>query len=769
MNRRILLIEDEPISQDIIRSLLVGQGYAVDVVTDGFSALDRAKAVRYDVALVDYHLPEMDGYALGRLLREQRSDAEGAPVLIGLTADRNGLAARRGADAVFRAILPKPIKPADLFEAIERLCHETVTSGASTMPAPATHEPAGPESARQASVALWRNHGLARHPRAFICPPPAADQAAALGLCFDLVEAEQAEFVLLLERHGINEAVRVAGRQERRLPVIGLSSDHADICDGLFKVDDGGSWQKLAALLGGSPAVPAVVKPIADIPAQVVRIAPLAVAVAPAPVSAEPVPAQAGPAGTQQSHMPHTDIRALILNGVNGPLAALRGTLEAQMRAPSDVLPGIHACADGIAKLDQALLVTGALADFLKSPAVRESEACAFDPSELVENAVAMIRDSMAPGGPQLTCRLDPSLPRQVQGDVHRLSQIVLTLLDDACERHAGGVLTLHLAFSDSDRPQLAFRLAHQPDASGDEISWKRPDAALIAQLRAIRMATLSRLVGLMGGDLAPEGEALFHLTVPATADADADAQARPAGEKAARVLLVDDGATSGQVLTLLLTREGHHVCRVADVEAALFACSGASHDIILFDIAIGTEAQRRSLADVRAFQQARTCVPALVLAAALSEADQAELAGLGIAGTLAKPFSPDALRLAIANGRKAAAATQLAAPVDTAVRDALEAALGQTSVERLTAQLLAQIETLCQGQIEPGDTAGAARLVELSSCAAVLGLAELARVCAAFEPVAAGRGSVASASKALRAALGRVQAALGPHRQAAA
>ena len=48
MTRRILLIEDEPISQDIIASLLVGQGYIVDVATDGFAAIERARTIRYD-------------------------------------------------------------------------------------------------------------------------------------------------------------------------------------------------------------------------------------------------------------------------------------------------------------------------------------------------------------------------------------------------------------------------------------------------------------------------------------------------------------------------------------------------------------------------------------------------------------------------------------------------------------------------------------------------------------------------------------------------
>src|SRR4051812_7072065 len=62
------------------------------------------KRQAYDLALVDYHLPELDGYASARLMREV---AHGGPVLklVAFTADRDGLMARSGAEAVFDAIL----------------------------------------------------------------------------------------------------------------------------------------------------------------------------------------------------------------------------------------------------------------------------------------------------------------------------------------------------------------------------------------------------------------------------------------------------------------------------------------------------------------------------------------------------------------------------------------------------------------------------------------------------------------------------------------
>src|SRR5271169_4470721 len=70
MAARVLVIEDDLISQDIIKSGLEAHGFEVDVAGDGFSAVRLLKEGRHGVALVDYQLPELDGYASARLLRE---------------------------------------------------------------------------------------------------------------------------------------------------------------------------------------------------------------------------------------------------------------------------------------------------------------------------------------------------------------------------------------------------------------------------------------------------------------------------------------------------------------------------------------------------------------------------------------------------------------------------------------------------------------------------------------------------------------------------
>lgn len=733
MTRRILLIEDEQLTQDIVRTLLQGQGYAVDVAADGFTALERARSVRYDVALIDYHLPEMDGYTLGRLLREQHPGSDDRPVLIGLTADRNGLAARRGSDAVFRAILPKPIKPADLFATIDRVCgsgagsHEDWSQGpASDSPASADMPPQ-PDETRRAAAALWRSHGLPLLPRAYASPSPTTAQSAALTLCFDLVGAEQAQCVILMERHGINEAVRAAGRGKAMpLPIIGLSADHADICDALFRIDDPATWTMLATRLRGKAPAPVALREIEPVAVALPVVAaalddPIA---AVAPLRTEPARASAAA----------SDLRALLLAGVRAPLVSLRRDLAARPNPE-----GVPSPADDpermLETLDSVLLVTSTIADSLNMEAVDGTQPATFDPTELAESAVAMIRDSLPPGGIELSCRIAEGMPALLSGDVHRLGQVVLTLLDDACAGPAPAAVTLDLGF-DARVGRLSIGLGRH-ERAGEPVRGE----GVVALLRDLRLTTLRRLVALMGGALTPTPGQML-LTIPV--ECVAGAPARPCdlrAEETAHVLVVDEGATSGHVLTLLLTHKGHHVCRVRDAEAALFACG--SHDLVIFDLASGADARLASLEAIRHFQAGRPGMPVLVLAHALPAPDEALLTSSAMLQVLPKPFSPEALDDAVASARLKGGKpfALVVEAIDARVRDALAQALGEPTVARLTGQLLAQIEPLIAEPVLSPEARD--RLVELSGCASVLGLAEISARCASLPDSVAIRSAI--------------------------
>lgn len=735
MTRRILLIEDEPLTQDIICTLLQGQGYVVDVAADGFTALERARSVRYDVALIDYHLPEMDGYTLGRLLREQQHPGrDDRPVLIGLTADRNGLAARRGSDAVFRAILPKPIKPADLFATVDRVCQdEALNQDAAGDPTASADPPPQPDETRRAAARLWRSHGLPFLPKAYASPSPTTEQSAALTLCFDLVGAEEAQFIILMERHGINEAVRAARRGKAMpLPIIALSADHVDICDGLFRIGDPASWAMLAAKLRGKAPAPIALR----------EVAPVEVVAPAIPAGQrEPVASRASLRPELARHAAASDLRALLLAGVRAPLMSLRRELAASPDTES-VPSRADDLAPKLAALDSALLVLGTIADSLNTETDDRTPATAFDPVELAESSVAMIRDSLPPGSVDLTCRIDAGMPALLSGVADRLSPVLLTLLDDACAAPTPVAVTLDLDF-DAGAGKLSFRLDRREQAAKPE-----RDTAVIALLRDLRFATLRRLVVLMDGTLTQtDGQML--LSVPARCVADAPARPRELrAQEPANVLVVDDGVTNGQVLTLLLTHKGHHVCRVGDAEAALFACR--SHDLVIFDLASGAEARLSSLEAIRHFQAGRPNVPVLVLAHGLSAPDESLLISSELLQVLPKPFSPNALDAAIASVRQKGAKPVrfVVEAIDARVRDALAQALGEPTVDRLTGQLLAQVEPLVAEPVLSLE--GRQRLVELSGCASVLGLAEISMHCASPQDSAAIRSAIGNLRDAL-------------------
>ncbi|MBQ3937948.1 MAG: response regulator transcription factor, partial [Clostridia bacterium] len=79
---QILVVEDEIPLANALKKILEQQGYFVDCVHDGLSAIDYVKAVSYNLIILDVMLPKLDGFEVIRLLRK---DGLNTPVLM-LTA-----------------------------------------------------------------------------------------------------------------------------------------------------------------------------------------------------------------------------------------------------------------------------------------------------------------------------------------------------------------------------------------------------------------------------------------------------------------------------------------------------------------------------------------------------------------------------------------------------------------------------------------------------------------------------------------------------------
>ncbi len=117
-NIRVLIVEDNPDSRDLLESLLKMDGYTVTAVPDGASGLEAIRSDHPDVALVDIGLPGIDGYDVARRVRANLTDRPVRLVALtgyGRTVDREAVF-----EAGFDEHLVKPVDPEELARVLRK-------------------------------------------------------------------------------------------------------------------------------------------------------------------------------------------------------------------------------------------------------------------------------------------------------------------------------------------------------------------------------------------------------------------------------------------------------------------------------------------------------------------------------------------------------------------------------------------------------------------------------------------------------------------------
>jgi CheY-like chemotaxis protein len=66
MTKKILVVEDEPASLNVLRYFLSHEGYETAGAKDGLEAMERLAQSRFDLVLSDVNMPRMDGITLAR-------------------------------------------------------------------------------------------------------------------------------------------------------------------------------------------------------------------------------------------------------------------------------------------------------------------------------------------------------------------------------------------------------------------------------------------------------------------------------------------------------------------------------------------------------------------------------------------------------------------------------------------------------------------------------------------------------------------------------
>ncbi len=117
---RVLVAEDTPASQLVIRSMLESMGHRVQTVSNGAEAVEAARQPNFDLILMDLQMPVMDGYEATRLIRAMDGDVGQVPI-VALTALALSTDRERARGCGMSEFLTKPIRKADLAALIDRL------------------------------------------------------------------------------------------------------------------------------------------------------------------------------------------------------------------------------------------------------------------------------------------------------------------------------------------------------------------------------------------------------------------------------------------------------------------------------------------------------------------------------------------------------------------------------------------------------------------------------------------------------------------------
>jgi CheY-like chemotaxis protein len=117
VGRHILIIEDNSDSRESLAMLLRLLGHRVDVAENGARGIERALALRPEIALIDLRLPDVDGYEIARQLRIALGSGI---VLVALTGSSQPEDRRRTHEVGFEVHLTKPVELDELEKVLRR-------------------------------------------------------------------------------------------------------------------------------------------------------------------------------------------------------------------------------------------------------------------------------------------------------------------------------------------------------------------------------------------------------------------------------------------------------------------------------------------------------------------------------------------------------------------------------------------------------------------------------------------------------------------------
>jgi len=358
------------------------------------------------------------------------------------------------------------------------------------------------------------------------------------------------------------------------------------------------------------------------------------------------------------------------MNGILGMTSLLLdSSLDSSQREFAET---IHASASSL------LAVINDILDFSKIEAGKlDIDVSAMSPAESVEEARAILSFQAAAKSLKLESSVDPSLPRQVQGDRQRIRQCLINLVSNAIKFTHTGTVTLRVLPVSSENGVALTRFEVRDTGIGiapETLAtlfqpFTQADSSTTRHFggTGLGLSIVRRLVELMGGDVGVESElgrgSTFWFVLPlpiaereiagdalAVASAESGAMGRrvdAAGSAASAfvgrysgdVLLVEDNAINQKVARSFLERLGCRVTLTANGLEAVHAFAQTRFDLVLLDLQMPLMDGYAATSCLRKLEQGRRRTPIIALTASAMTGQLDRCLEAGMDDLLTKPL----------------------------------------------------------------------------------------------------------------------------------
>ena len=290
-----------------------------------------------------------------------------------------------------------------------------------------------------------------------------------------------------------------------------------------------------------------------------------------------------------------------------------------------------------------------------------ELEHHPLDLRQCIEDALDLLAPKAGEKGLELAYEMDGAVPQRVFGDTTRLRQVLMNLIGNAIKFTSEGEVLVQLnarRVSGEDQSRWEIHFGVKDTGIGippDRLyrlfrSFSQVDSSITRQFggTGLGLAISKGLIELMGGKMwvesIPERGSTFQFVVPMQSAEATQEKPPPPRLRNARLLIVDDNASTRRILTGYAFRWGMTIREAANGAQALeLLRGGETFDVILLDAALGTESGTMLAADIRALMPGNETPIAL-----MSPFGIRPECPPGIAGCISKPVRPANLQKAL-------------------------------------------------------------------------------------------------------------------------